>query len=508
MARTKALVLGGRLGLEQALEAARGPRPVRFAPRGMARAKASLRRVQQAVEAREWVYGVTTGFGSNSKETIDPRHEAELQRNLIVSHALGEGEPFPDEVVRLALLLRLHALAQGHSGVRPQTLQALARLYERDVLPVVPCRGSVGASGDLAPLSCLVLPLLGEGQARTGGRVLPARRALAAAGLRPHVLAAKEGLALVNGMQVTLALCLLALHEAEVALRTADVCAALTLEALAGRSDAFDARLHAVRPHPGQAASAARIRALVAGSRLVDAPIERIPGKRRAPQDAYGVRCAPQVHGACADGMAFAREVFTREIDAATDNPLVLGGDILSGGNFHGEPLALAADHLKLCTHELGSISERRLATLVDAHVNEGLPPYLAPRKGLHSGFMIPQYVAAALVSETKTLCFPASADSIPTGCNIEDHVSMGPIAARRAREVAARVHSVLALEVLAACQAIDLRPLAPGRRMRAVLDRVRQEVPFRPADAPWEDALPRVTALVASGALLEAAGL
>jgi histidine ammonia-lyase len=481
---------------------------VRFAPGALARVKASAARIARAVKDGEWVYGVTTGFGSNASQGIDRADAARLQRNLLVSHALGEGEPFPDEVVRLALLLRLHALARGASGVRPATLRALARLYENDVLAEVPCRGSVGASGDLAPLSCLALPLIGEGRVRRRGRSEPARRALARAGLRPVELSYKEGLALVNGMQVTLAVALLALEAAEQALLAADVAAALTWDALAGRREALDERLHAARPHPGQAASAARIRRVVAGSRLVGARVESIPGKRRAPQDAYGIRCAPQVHGAAADGMEYARTVLEREIDAATDNPLVLGGDVLSGGNFHGEPLALASDHLKLCTHELGSISERRLATLVDAHMNEGLPPYLAPEAGLHSGFMIPQYVAAALVSETKTLCFPASADSIPTGCNVEDHVSMGPIAARRAREVAERVHSVLALELLAAAQAVELRGRKPGRGSARVIALLRTVVPFRRRDEPWDDALPRVAALVASGAVARAAGL
>lgn len=508
MNRAQAVTVGGHLSVEEALRASRAPCVVRFAPGALARVRGSARRVALAVSRGERLYGITTGFGSNATQAVAPADASRLQHNLLLSHAFGEGEPFPDEVVRLALLLRIHALALGFSGVRVETLQALARLYERDVLAVVPCRGSVGASGDLAPLSCLALPLIGEGRVSRGGRVLPAARALAEAGLAPHALSYKEGLALVNGMQVTLALALLALESAETLLLSADVAAALTLEALAGRKAALDPRLHAVRPHPGQAASAARMRRVVAGSRLVDAPIDSIPGKRLAPQDAYGIRCAPQVHGACGDGLAFVRSVLEREIDAATDNPLVLGDDVLSGGNFHGEPVALVADHLKLCTHELGSISERRTATLVDAHMNEGLPAYLAPEKGLNSGFMIPQYVAAALVSETKTLCFPASADSIPTGCNVEDHVSMGPIAARRAREVAERVTSVLAIELLTSAQALDLRARRPGRGSARVHALVRSVVPFRAVDAAWGDALVSVRALVASGDVARAAGL
>jgi len=507
-ARKGAIPVGGRLPIERALAGAAAPGRLVLAAGCERRVAASAARIERAVAAGEWVYGVTTGFGSNAVKPIQPRDAQALQRNLLVSHALGDGPPFPDETVRLALLLRIHALAQGRSGIRPGTLEALIDLYERDVLAVVPSRGSVGASGDLAPLSCLALPLIGEGRARLGGEEMSAHRALKKAGLAPRTLGHKEGLALVNGMQVSLAVALQALARAEVLLPTADVAAALTTEALAGRSDAFDARLHAARNHPGQQRSARRIRALLRGSRLVDAPVDSVPGKRAAPQDAYGIRCAPQVHGASGDGIAFAREVFAREIDAATDNPLVFGDDVLSGGNFHGQPIALAADHLKLCVHELGSISERRLANLVDPHMNEGLPPYLAPHAGLHSGYMIPQYVAAALVSESKGLCFAASADSIPTGANVEDHVSMAPIAARRALEVADLVTGVLALEMMGAAQAIELRKRAPSARTRAVIERIREALPLRRVDAPWGDALVRMRALVASGDLARAAGV
>ena len=502
------LTVGARLAVADALAAARTPHALDLARGAGRRIDASARRIARAVAEGEWVYGVTTGFGSNAVKTIDPRDAPTLQRNLLVSHAFGDGPPLDDEVVRLALLLRIHALAQGFSGIRRETLEALMRLSEADVLAVVPCRGSVGASGDLAPLSHLALPLLGEGRARLAGRTMSAKAALEKAGLAPVTLSFKEGLALVNGMQVTLAIALLALEQADVLLRTADVAAALTTEALAGRSPALDDRIHVARRQPGQRISAARLRRILAGSRLVDAPIETIPGKRLAPQDAYGIRCAPQVHGASIDGVAYARTVFEHEIDAVTDNPLVFQDDILSGGNFHGQPLALAADHLKLCIHELGSISERRVATLIDPHKNEGLPAYLAPSAGLHSGFMIPQYVAAALVSESKGLCFPASADSIPTGANIEDHVSMAPIAARRAREVAELVSGVLAIELMTASQAIELRERRPSRRSAKVIAAVRCVLPLRHEDAPWKDALPRLKALVRDGTIARAAGV
>jgi histidine ammonia-lyase len=501
------IAVGGRLSVADARRGARAPHRIVLAPGAEERIAASSARVRRAVEDGEWVYGVTTGFGSNAVEGIPESEASRLQKNLLVSHALGVGPPFEDDVVRLTLLLRLHALALGRSGVRLELVQTLARLYENDVLAVVPSRGSVGASGDLAPLAFLALPVVGRGRVRVAGREMDASSALAAAGLKPLELSYKEGLALVNGMQPTLALCLLAHEAAERTAIAADVAAALTMEALAGRGAALDARIHESRNHPGQGRSAARMRAVVEGSRLVDAPVEAIPGKRRAPQDAYGIRCAAQVHGAVADGIAFARDVFAREIDAATDNPLVFDDDILSGGNFHGEPLGLAADHLKLCVHELGSISERRLFTLVDPRLNEGLPACLVPEPGRNSGYMIPQYVAAALVSETKTLCFPSTADSIPTGANVEDHVSMATTAARRALEVTRTVQSVIALELMAAAQAIQMRERTPGPRARAVVDAVREAVPFRSRDDEWGDALERTRALVASGAVARAAG-
>jgi histidine ammonia-lyase len=507
-AKGRALTIGAHMTVEQALGGARKPHRLRLAPGAAGRIRHSTARIARAVRDGEWVYGVTTGFGSNAVKPIRAEDAAALQHNLLVSHAFGQGDPLPEETVRLALLLRIHALAQGHSGMRRSTLDALAALYEHDVLALVPERGSVGASGDLAPLCHLALPLIGEGQVRRGGRTSGSKAALKRAGLAPVTLSYKEGLALVNGMQVTLAIALRALEHAEVLLRTADVAAALTTEALAGRSPALDPRLHAARRQPGQQVSALRIAKVVKGSKLVDAPIDSIPGKRLAPQDAYGIRCAPQVHGASIDGIGFARDVFAREIDAVTDNPLVFDDDIIAGGNFHGQPLALAADHMKLCVHELGSISERRVATLIDGHMNEGLPPYLAPEAGLHSGYMIPQYVAAALTSESKGLCFPASADSIPTGANIEDHVSMAPIAARRAGQVADLVESVLAIELMAAAQAVDLRDLSPGAKTRRVITAVRTAVPFRRKDAPWKDALPRVKALVRGGTIARAAGL
>ena len=496
------LEIGRHQSIEAALDGASAPRPLAWNPAAKKRATASAARISKAVANREWIYGVTTGFGSNATLAIAPEDAEKLQENLLVSHAFGAGEPFSDEVVRLALLLRTHALARGYSGVRPSTVEALIALSEADILAVIPRQGSVGASGDLSPLSFLALPLLGRGRVRRDGREMDARAALKLAGLSPIRLTHKEGLALVNGTQVTLACALLALDASLTAMLTADVAAALTTEALAGRSAALDSRIHEARGHAGQIRSAASIRAILKGSQLVDAPTESIPGKRKAPQDAYGIRCAPQVHGAVGDGLAYAYQILLAEIDAATDNPLVFGEDVLSGGNFHAMPIALAADHVKLCVHTLGSISERRTATLVDSHMNEGLPPYLAPIPALHSGFMLPQYAAAAIVSENKVLCHPASADSIPTGANIEDHVSMGTTAAKNAMVVADNVHTVLAIELMAAAQAIELRDRRPSPRSARVVSLVRQALPHRREDAEWGDSLERVRALVRSGSV------
>ena len=502
------LELGGHLDAATALGAIAASRPLTLEAGAAERIDAAAKRVADAVAKDERVYGITTGFGSNADRTIPPDEVERLQENLLVSHAFGDGPLLPDPTVRLAWLLRIHALAQGSSGIRRSTIEAMMRLHAAGIVAEVPARGSVGASGDLAPLAFLALPLIGRGRVRVDGRSMEAAKALRKAGLEPTVLCAKEGLALVNGMQVSLAIGLRALARAERAILLADVAAALSMEALAARGDALAPGLHAARGHPGQRASAKRLAALVKGSRLVDAPVEALPGKRIAPQDAYGTRCAPQVHGAVADGVAYARGALEREIDAVTDNPLVLGKRIVSGGNFHGEPIALPLDHLRLCVHELGSISERRTATLVDPKMNEGLPAYLAPHHGLHSGFMIPQYVAAAQVSESKQLCFPASADSIVTGAGIEDHVSMAPIAARRTEDVLELVESVLAIEVLTACQAIDMRPREPAPRTMAVKDVVRAVVPFRSADRLWRDALAAVKGTIADGSLLAAAGL
>lgn len=385
----------------------------------------SRRGVEAFLAAGERVYGITTGFGALKDHFITPDHSRELQRNMIMSHSVGVGEPLPEEVVRGMLLVRANALAKGHSGIRLSVVQSLLDLLNRGVYPVIPAKGSVGSSGDLAPLSHLTLTLIGLGEVVYKGKRMPSAQALSLAGLEPVVLEAKEGLALINGTTAMTAVAALAVHDAENLAATADVAGAMSLEAMQGVPAALDPRLHTARPYTGQIAVAANLRTLIEGSDLVccdkgsGAPSARV-------HDAYCLRCMPQVHGAVRDAIAYARQVAATELNSATDNPLLFaegdGGQVtpISGGNFHGEPIALAMDFLGIAVAELGSISERRIARLVDAHANEGsLPPFLTPSSGLHSGFMLAQYVAAALVSENKVLAHPASVDSIPTSAGM-----------------------------------------------------------------------------------------
>ena len=414
------------------------------------------------------VYGVTTGFGDLATTFVEPARSAELQEHLLMSHAVGVGEPFPREVVRAMLLLRANTLALGHSGCRPVVVDRLLAFLERGLHPVVPAQGSVGASGDLAPLAHLALPLIGRGQVELGGQVLPALLALREAGVEPLRLEAKEGLALLNGTQMMSAIGALLLADADRLVRTASVVAAMSVEALLGTDVAYAAAYQLARPHPGQVAVAGELRHLLRESALQ----ESHHGSEHKVQDPYSLRCVPQVHGAVRDALDHLRRVLDIELNSATDNPLVFpgggvaeadtvatgGGRVISGGNFHGEPIALALDFAKLALAELGSISERRTALLVDPRLNGGLPAFLVPSSGIDSGMMVYQYTAAALVSENKVLAHPASADSIPTSANQEDHVSMGSIAARHARQVLEHVERILSIELLVAAQALDLR--------------------------------------------------
>ncbi len=423
---------------------------------------------------------------------------------LLRSHACGVGEPYPDEVVRAAMLLRANALAKGYSGARVETVELLLACLERGVLPVVPARGSVGASGDLAPLAHLALPLVGEGEAVVAGERLSGAEALARVGLAPIRLASKEGLSLVNGTQFMAAMCALGVVRARRLARTADLACALSLEALQGSRTSFSAAVHRSRPLRGQGESAENVRRLLEGSAIIES--HRWCDKV---QDAYALRCAPQVHGACRDLLAYVEQTVTVELNAATDNPLVLleEGEIVSAGNFHGQPLAFALDALAMAVAELASISERRVERLVNPALSDGLPPFLVEEGGLNSGFMIPQYVAAALVSENKVLAHPASVDSIPTSAGQEDHVSMGNAAGLKALRVLDNAERALAIELLAGAQGVEfLAPLRPGRGVQAVHGAVRELSDRLVEDRSLSADIERVAAAVRSGAILAAA--
>ncbi|HXT52318.1 MAG TPA: histidine ammonia-lyase [Thermoanaerobaculia bacterium] len=466
---------GRSLTLEQLDGVARGERcMLAVAARG--RVEACRAAVEAALAHGDVVYGVNTGFGDLSSVRIPADKLRLLQERLVLSHAAGMGEPLPDDVVRAMLLLRANTLAQGHSGVRPEVVDALLALLERDLLPVVPSRGSVGASGDLAPLAHLALVLIGRGSVREHGESRPAGEALAAHGLAPLVLEAKEGLALINGTQAMTALLALAVLEMRRLVKIADLVGALSTDALRGTDAAFDARLHALRPYDGQQASARNLWRLLQGSAIRDSHRQ---GDVRV-QDPYSVRCMPQVHGACRDLLADVERKVLVEMNAVTDNPLVFPdtGEVISGGNFHGEPMAFAADVLALAAAELGAISERRVEKLTN-HAFSGLPPFLVKDAGLDSGFMIAQVTAAALVSESKGLCHPASIDSIPTSADKEDHVSMGMGAALKLGAVVANTRRILAIELLAAAQGVDLlRPLTSSATLERLHEAIRARVP------------------------------
>ena len=477
--------------------------PVVLADETRPKLEAARELVDRAVKG-EHTYGVNTGFGRFVSRTIPDELVEELQLRLLRSHACGVGDPYPPEVVRAAMLLRVNALAKGYSGARIETVQLLVDCLNTGVLPYVPARGSVGASGDLAPLAHLALPLVGEGQAWVGGRLLGGDEALAAVGLEPIRLAAKEGLSLINGTQFMTAIGALGLVRAWRLARTADLACALSLESLQGSRTSFHPSIHAARPLPGQQASAANILRLLEGSAIIES--HRWCDKV---QDAYSLRCAPQVHGATRDLLAYVQATIEVELNAATDNPLVLveEGMVVSNGNFHGQPLAFALDALAMAVAELANISERRVERLVNPSLSDGLPAFLTTNGGLNSGFMLPQYVAASLVSENKSLCHPASVDSIPTSAGQEDHVSMGNASGLKALQVLSNAEYALAIELLAGAQAIEfLAPLHPGPGVRATHDAVRALSARLRDDRQLSPDIERLASAVRDGSILAAA--
>ena len=448
---------------------------VSLAPATRTRVKASRGSIERAVESGATVYGVNTGFGKLANVSIPIAQLEQLQRNLILSHATGVGALLPQPVCRLAFALRIHNLARGYSGVRPELLDAMLALFNAGLSPAIPGQGSVGASGDLAPLAHMALPLLGEGHVfDAAGELITGAAALRKAKLAPVRLSAKEGLALINGTQIMTAIGLWTQQQAERLSRAADIACATTVEALRASARPFGAAVHRLRPHRGQQRTAANLRRLLRGSAILPshADCHRV-------QDAYSMRCAPQVHGASKDALAYARGVLLTEANAVTDNPLVFAnGDVVSAGNFHGQPVSQAMDFVAIGVSTLANISERRIENLVNPDIS-GLPPFLAHEPGLESGFMISQVVAAALASENKSLAHPASVDTIPTSANREDHVSMGVTAARHAALVVDNTMKVVAIELLCACQGLDLgEPLRPGRGVAVARRAVRARVP------------------------------
>jgi histidine ammonia-lyase len=446
------------LTLSELVAAARNGAKVKLHPRAKIIIEKSRASVEKMLREGHIVYGITTGFGSFYNKVINPDETHELQRNLIESHAVGVGKPLPEDVVRAMMLLRIKSLSQGFSGIRLLPIEILLEMLNKNVIPVVPEKGSLGASGDLCPLSHMILPMLGKGEAYFQGELLSGKEAMARAGISTIELEAKEGLALNNGTQCMTAIGALAVYDALSLLETAELSAAFSLEALNGRIDAFEAPIHEMRRQSGQKISAERIRTHTAGSSfLYDLNTDM---KHSRVQDAYALRCIAQVHGASRDAIEYVTAVIEKEMNAVTDNPLIIGDRAISSGNFHGQPVALAMDFLGIALAELANIAERRLERMVNKDLSNGLTPYLTDegKGGLHSGFMLVQYAAAALVSENKILAHPASVDSISSSNNQEDHVSMGTIAARKAAEILENTRQVIAMELLTAAQAVDLR--------------------------------------------------
>jgi len=495
----KTIIINGQdLTLEQIVQVSRQKYEVKLEDLAKKRVLTSRGIVDGIVKDNKVVYGITTGFGIFSSVSISTEDCKTLQRNLILSHACGAGNKLPTDAVRAIMLLRANALSNGFSGIRLKTLETLIEMLNKGVHPVIPEKGSLGASGDLAPLAHMVLPMIGEGKAEFEGKVMTGAEAMKSAGIPIVELVEKEGLALINGTQVMTGIGALAVYDSIELIKISDIASALTLEALRGIKDAFDPRTHRIRPHKGQITTAENILKLTKDSTFVTKQ-----GELRV-QDAYSLRCVPQVHGASKDAVRYIEEKVLIEINSVTDNPIVLeDGEVISGGNFHGQPMALSFDFLGIAIAELANISERRLERLINNQLND-LPAFLVKKGGLNSGFMITQYAAASLVSENKILAHPASVDSIPSSANQEDHVSMGTIAARKSREILENTKRVLATELMAACQAIDFRKdFELGKGTSTAYRTIREVVDFIEEDKIMYEDLDTVTELITSSKLL-----
>jgi histidine ammonia-lyase len=492
---------GNALTLKEIMRVAAGEVGIVLDATAVQRMQASRDLVDQWVRDKRIMYGITTGFGEFSNVHIGTDSLGELQRNLILSHAVGCGDAIPPHITRILMLLRANALAKGYSGIRVSTVQLLLDMLNRNIIPVVPSQGSVGSSGDLVQLAHLVTGMMGLGRCWQGDGSVPCAEALRNAGLQPVVLAAKEGLALINGTQMMTAYMTWTTARAKSLMRQVDIAGAMSLEALLGTTNACNPLLHQVRPHPGQQTTARNILRLLDGSEIRASHLH----DHDVVQDSYSLRCMPQVHGASRDAIGYVEQALLREINAATDNPLIFAeeGLLLEGGNFHGQPVALAADFLGIALAELANISERRIERMVNGKLS-GLPRFLTEKGGLHSGLMIAQYTAAALVSENKVLAHPASVDSIPTSANQEDHNSMGSIGARKAWQIMRNLEQVNAIEYMTAAQALDFHtPLLPGKGTKAAHDRIRSVVPHLAEDRLLYEDLRRIAQLVEKNVIL-----
>ncbi len=501
MEAKKILLNGHSLSLEDVYKVARRGYGVSLDPGAVALVQRGAEKVASWVREEKSIYGITTGFGDLSSVVIPKDQSRQLQTNLLLSHACGTGEYFPEEVVRAIMLLRINTLTRGFSGISLPTLERLVEYLNRGIHPLIPTQGSVGASGDLCPLSHVAITLLGYGKVRYQGKDQDTLDVLHSLDMEPIALQPKEGLALNNGTQALTAVGALALADALALAKIADIAAALSLEALHGVPYAFDPRTHDLRPHLGQKLVASNMRKLIEGSEIIETY------KHHRVQDAYSLRCVPQVHGASRDAFEYVKQKIQIEINSVTDNPLIFAADeeALSGGNFHGQPIAIAMDFFGIAAAELGSISERRTARMVD-HKLSGLPPFLVNKSGLNSGFMIPQYVAAALVSENKVLCHPSSVDSIPTSANQEDHVSMGMYSSRKAATIVENVKKILAIELLSGAQGLEFsKPLRPGKGTLAAYRTIRNEVSSVEEDRYLHPDILSMISLVEKGIITEA---
>lgn len=492
---------GNSLTLRDVVLVSRFLEPVELDEKAIKSINKSRKYVEKIIKENRVVYGITTGVGELSNTLISPGDAEKLQLNLVRSHATSVGEPFPEDVVRGIILLRANALAKGYSGVRPELIGMLISLVNKNVYPYIPSKGSVGASGDLSPLAHLALVLIGEGECVVKGKRVDAKKVLKEKGIKPLTLKPKEGLALINGTQVMAAIGCLVVEEAGLLMKNAQIAGAMSLEALRGTSKAFDEKIQKVRPHPGQIQCAKNIRKIVSESAIITSHVDC-----DKVQDAYTLRCIPQVYGSIMDTIEYAKKVLEVEINAATDNPLIFADqkEVISGGNFHGEPIAFIMDYLGIALSEIGNISERTIDRLVNPHMS-GLPPFLASKHGLSSGFMISQYTAAALVSENKVLAHPASVDSIPTSAGQEDHVSMGSISARHAWEILKNVENVLAIEMLSAAQGIDFHDLKPGKGTEAAHKVIRKHVSHVDDDRVMYKDIETVRPMIVSGEIVRA---